>query len=323
MLCKELVDCEDGTIVDTTFCLSKKIGFRSDNRGGYMFIGELSDKTGFINFVYWGGTEQDQVKKIFDSLRVNSIINLRGTLGTHNKRRQISINSRVVDNYIQVAGEANIDVSKFLPETNQDIDEMWSYLDKVITSVENPYLKEIFKKFCEDREFMGLFQTLPGARLYHHACKGGLLEHVWETMQYCEIVTQVHPSLDRDLVIAGAFLHDIGKIRENKMHMNISETREGMLLGHIFLGANMIKEKITKIKGFPKTLENKLLHIILSHHGTVETGAVVEPMTAEAAAVSTADTMGSLVTQYIRARKDSATGDFKTYIRPIGRVFVE
>jgi len=323
MLYRDLVASEDGTIVETTFCLNKKSGLRVHGGGGYMFNCELSDKTGFIDLVYWGGADQDPVKEIYDSLNVSSIVKIKGTLGTYNEKRQISISSRVPSNYIRIAEEPEIDISKFLPETNQDIDEMWSYIEEVIESVETPHLKELLNKFCEDGDFIRLFKTLPGARVYHHACKGGLLEHVWETMQYCEIVTHVHPSLNRDLVIAGAFLHDIGKIKENKMHMNITETKEGMLLGHIYLGANMVKEKITEIGDFPELLENKLLHIILSHHGKVESGAVVEPMTAEAATVSTADAMGSLVTQYIRARKDSADGDFKTYTRPIGWVFRE
>ncbi|MHA1409978.1 MAG: 3'-5' exoribonuclease YhaM family protein [Candidatus Odinarchaeia archaeon] len=323
MLCRDLLGCENGTIVESTFCLRNKTELRAHRGGGYMFNGELSDKTGFINFVYWGGADQDSVKEIFDPLSVDNIIKIKGTLGTYNERRQISIDQKIEDNYIRNAEEAEIDVSKFLPETNQDIDGMWGYLEEVIESVENPHLKELLNKFSDDEEFMRLFKTLPGARVYHHACKGGLLEHIWETMQYCEIVIDVHESLDRDLVIAGAFLHDIGKIKENKMNVNITETREGMLLGHIFLGANMVKEKITEIADFPELLEHKLMHIILSHHGKVESGAFIEPMTAEAAAVSTADAMGSLVTQYIRARKDSANGDFKTYKRPIGWVFRE
>ena len=177
--------------------------------------------------------------------------------------------------------------------------------------------------FITDNYFVKKFRTLPGARVYHHSCEGGLLEHVWEMLQYCEKAVEIHPSLNRDLVISGAILHDIGKIKENEVSPSIKETREGMLLGHIFLGAEMVKEKISQIPDFPPLLEDKLLHILLSHHEKKEYGAMMEPKTPEAITVACADGIGSKVTQYIRAKKDSETTDFKDYRRPIGWVFIE
>ena len=167
-----------------------------------------------------------------------------------------------------------------------------------ISAIVDPNLKALLENIFVDEEIRVLFRTVPGARLYHHACASGLLEHVWETTQYCDLAYMIHPSMDHDLIITGAILHDIGKIKENIVVGSIEETREGMLLGHVHLGIQIIKEKLRALPDFPKDLETKLFHIILSHHGACEGIAGIRPMTAEAITAATADMIGSNVTQF-------------------------
>ncbi|MCX6649317.1 MAG: HD domain-containing protein [Candidatus Bathyarchaeota archaeon] len=288
-----------------------------------MFNGQLSDKTGTINLVYFGQDNEPKVKAVWEELITQKIVMVNGTVSSYKGDKQINIDGKIDTNYIRPATPEEIDTSKFIPDSNQDGKILWNYIHELIASIENPHLKQLMEKIEADKPLIDLFKTAPGAKLYHHACKGGLLEHVWETTQYCEIVIDIHPSLDRDLVLCGAILHDIGKIRENEVSLNIAETPEGMLLGHINIGTEIVKEKISEIPDFPKRLEQKLVHILLSHHGKTENGAGIEPKTPEAATVYTADLMGSLVSQYIRARKDSNPKDFRTYREPIGWVFRE
>lgn len=323
MFCRELSDVPVGTPIDTCFCLDSKWGFRSYTRAGsqrWMFNGRLTDKTGIVALVYFGVAE-NETQDAFDNMSIGQIVRVNGDVSEYQGNPQIRIDCTNPSHFIRPATDGEFERAKFIPESNRVIEEMWNDIQVLIDSITNPHIQLLFEKILADEELVTKFKISPGARKYHHACTSGLLEHVWETIQYCELATAVHPSLDRDLILCGAFVHDIGKIRENEITDSIMETPEGMLLGHTYLGMNMIKEKILQIDDFPTELEMKLMHIILSHHGKTEFGAGVEPKTAEAATVSAADVMGSWVTQFIRARKDSTGDDFKTYRRPLGWVF--
>lgn len=326
MFCRDLLDCVDGTRINSHYRISNKRGFRDYSSAlgrGWMFNGELADKTGKVKLVFFGINDEEKVREVYRSLGSDNIVEVNGTLSTYRDDRQVIVDGKTESDFIRLAEPVDYDLAKFLHETNQDPEELWDYLLRQIGALENPYLKALVEKIFEDEEIRLLYKTVPGARVYHHACKCGLLEHVWETTQYCDLAYMIHPSMNHDLIISGAILHDIGKIRENIVTGSISETREGMLLGHVHLGVQIIKEKIADIPDFPKDLETKLLHIILSHHGQRGGGVEIPPMTPEAITVATADVIGSIVTQYIRARKDSDEGNFKTYKRPIGWVFVE
>lgn len=233
MLCKDIKKCVDGTEISSCLILKSRRAI-SPYAYGFMFSALLSDITGDIALVYFGGPDLDQVRAIYNSFSIGDPVFVRGTFGIYVKTGQKQIVIDTKQGEIRLAENDEIDISKFIPETNQDIDAMFTYIVGLINSIEDVHLKELLQKFVGDTEFVKNFKTLPGARLYHHSCKGGLLEHVWEMLQYCEKAIEIHPSLNKDLVISGAILHDIGKIKENEISLSIKETREGMLLGHIF-----------------------------------------------------------------------------------------
>jgi len=320
--CRDLLGCSDGTRINSCYRLSKKAGLRTYGQG-WMFNGELSDITGRVNLVYFGTDDESQTRELYGSLILDNVVQVFGELSTYNNQKQIVIDGKTGADFIRLASRDEYDITKFLPNTNQDPELLWEYLLKLINSIQDPHLKTLLETIFRDTEIASLFKTVPGARVYHHACKGGLLEHVWETTQYCELACMIHPSMDRDLIITGAILHDIGKIKQNIITGSITETREGMLLGHIHLGITIIKEKISEIPDFPEMLETKLLHILLSHHGEYGQGSEITPMMPEAITVASADVIGSKVTQYIRVRKDTDETGFKTWRRPIGWVFTE
>lgn len=179
------------------------------------------------------------------------------------------------------------------------------------------------ESFTADADFVKRFKLFYGARMFHHSCVGGLLEHTWEVLQYCELACRIHPSLNRDLVYAGAFLHDFGVLKENTEPLGMTESREGFMMGHVFLSAEVVSRRISSIQGFPEPMRIKLLNIILSHQEKEKPESDYYPRTPEAIVVLCADVFGFKVSQYIRVKKDSAGGDWRTQRAPIGGVFTE
>jgi 3'-5' exoribonuclease len=165
----------------------------------------------------------------------------------------------------------------------------------VLREIRDTDFKELTDKFLADRRFVELLKTAPAAKNFHHNYIGGLLEH---TLSVCEMALKVidqYPELNKDLLIAGSFLHDIGKIREFRYDLLIDYTDEGRLLGHLVLGVTMIDEKLTKLKHFPNEKALWLKHLILSHHGQFEFGFSKRPKFLEAFALHLIDDMDAKI----------------------------
>lgn len=319
--CSDIKQMADGTEVGSCFVVTTREAPKQTRTGNYYLRVVIADKSGEIDLMYWGGNNLEPVKRVFDSFAIGNVVYVSGKVNTFRGKKNIIIDETFGE--IRLANEGEYDLDDFLHKTNQDIESMWGYITGIIDSINDPHLKALLNAFFKNEEFVKQFKTIPAARYYHHACIGGLLEHTWEVLNYCEKAIEIHPSLDKDLLFTGAILHDLGKIRENEISIGINQTREGMLLGHIYIGAEMVKDKISTISGFPQLLSDRIIHIILSHHGKEEYGAFLTPQFPEAVTVSCADDIGSKVTQYIRAKKDAKTDDFKTYIKHLGWVFLE
>ncbi len=289
---------------------------------GYMFVIGLADKTGEVELTYFGSKNAEEVNKIYGSFESGDVIFTEGIAKMFNNKMRINVNSD--SGRIRKADAGEYEDEDFVYITNQNIDEMFDFMTKKIDEIRNPHLKKLMNYFFKDEEFVKKFKRAPAAMYIHHACVGGLLEHTWGVLTVCETMKVLHPSLDNDLLVAGAVLHDIGKIKEFEMTSNIKISEEGMLLSHTFIGADMVSKAIDKIEGFPETLRNKILHIIISHHGEIEYGALKKPEFPEAAAVALADQMDSKITQYIRIKKDASktTDDFRTYSKNLGEIYL-
>ena len=188
----------------------------------------------------------------------------------------------------------------------------------------NPYLRSLLDSFMSDPEFKKQYKTSPAAMYIHHPVTGGLIEHTAEVVKICKLLTEIHPSLDKDLLLTAAILHDIGKIHEYTINTGIDQTRKGMLIGHTYIGAQMINTRIQELDEFPENLHDKLTHMILSHQGKAEYGAGQTPKTPEATALHHADNLSAQLTQYIRAKKDARTTGFKSrWNRRTGAVYLE
>ena len=321
MNCSEIRALTDGTPVEAFLqCKSKSHRVVATGRGE-IFAGELGDNSGGIKFVAFSGSTIN-CKELDDTIELGAVVYVKGVKNTHQGFPQIVVSSRDGGS-MRLAAPGEYDLNNFVPQSNQDIEAIWGYVTELLGTIKDPFLKALIESFTTDAEFVKKFKLFYGARMFHHSCVGGLLEHTWEVLQYCELACRIHPSLDKDLVYTGAFLHDVGVLRENVQPLGMTESREGFMMGHVYLSAEFVSGRITSIPGFPEPTRIKLLNLILSHHEREKQESDFYPRTPEAVAVACADVFGSRVSQYIRVKKDSAGGDWRAQRAPIGGVFTE
>jgi len=223
----------------------------------------------------------------------------------------------------RVALDAEVgDLSAFFPVSARPVPEMLAELDGIIASVCDPWISQLLKAlYVEDGDLRAAFALAPAAKSMHHAFLGGLLEHTLSILGMAERACAHYPALNRDLVVAGVFLHDVGKTAELSYQRSFGYTDAGNLLGHIALEADWISRAVGKIPGFPEELRMQILHIVLSHHGRLEFGSPVLPKTPEALLVHYLDDLDGKLEAMFRAVQDEAGGgSWSPYNRALERM---
>ncbi len=282
--------------------ISKRL---QETRDGKKFLLlTLSDRTGIIRAIDWGNAEfHDQV------LDIGSIARFTGKIVLYDDRLQLNIFN---GEQIVLLKEGEYESSRFLAISSKNLKELYQNLLLLIESINDELLKILLNSFfVDDDKFIQKFVDSPAAMKIHHAYKGGLLEHTLEVAKLCNSLSlQYKDEINRDLLISGAILHDIGKIREYMVTSSgIDRTNEGELVGHIAIGCEMLFEKINKIDNFPKYLSNELKHLLLSHHGEMEWGSPVLPKTNEAILLHMADNSDAKIAQFRDIKKRESNGD--------------
>ncbi len=242
---------------------------RSGRDGGRYFALTLCDRTGQIDARMWEIDEAGEFEP-------GDVIKVRGQVCRYNEKLQIKVDK------IRQAQANEFELGDFVPQSERNIDEMWAELEGWVASFRDPDLKALLEAFLRDPELAQALRQAPAAKGLHHAWIGGLLEHVLSLMSLCDAAAQHFPAVNRDLVLTGVFLHDIGKLRELAWGTSFEYTLEGQLLGHITIGIRMIEEKIAAIPDFPAAKRLLVEHLVLSHHGRYEYGSPKLPMTPEA-----------------------------------------
>ncbi len=245
----------------------------------------LSDKTGTFQALWWK-PPKDADLTVF---KKGDVVFVEGHVEYFNGNLQPKLTQ------IRVAREGEYDPKKFICESRFPVEEQFTQLLELIESINNPFLKKLLESFFYDDRFVEEFLRAPAGKTIHHACIGGLLEHTLGVAEICETVAKRYKSIDRDLLITAAILHDVGKVHEYSVETAIDRTDEGILLGHLYMGCEMVAFKIAEIEGFPKELKTKLIHCILAHHGQYEHGSPKKPKTLEAVALAYADALDSKV----------------------------
>jgi 3'-5' exoribonuclease len=211
--------------------------------------------------------------------------------------------------------DSRVDVANFLETSPRNIDEMVKELRTVSAALSNGFLRQLMNAFLDDPSFMAMFKRTPAAKTLHHNYIGGLLEHIVELVALARDVAKHFPSVDLDLLTVGAFLHDIGKVKELAVRKSIEYTTEGRLIGHISLGYEMIVEKVRAIPSFPAELALLLKHIMLSHHGEYEFGSPKRPKIQEAIIINYLDDLEAKINNFqATIRKENvAEGSWTSY----------
>lgn len=226
------------------------------------------------------------------------------------------------------ADEGEYDVSDYMPTSEKNIKAMYAELTKYMDSVKNPYLQQLLQSVFQDKELASKFVNHSAAKSIHHAFIGGLLEHTLGVTKMCAFIADSYPMLNRDLMVTAAIFHDIGKLYEISAFPENDYTDEGNLLGHIFIGAELIGKKIAEIPGFPEKLSNEIRHCILAHHGELQYGSPKKPALAEALALSMADNLDAKMETFreLLAESNAANGEWlgfqkmlDTNIRPASK----
>ena len=239
----------------------------------------LQDKTGCMDAKIWDPNSQG-----IDDFDVLDYIDVVGDVTTFAGALQVNIKR------VRKTREGEYDPADYLPVSENSTDDMYGKLLAYIKSVKNTWLSQLLEKlFVEDVEFIKSFQNHSAAKTVHHGFVGGLLEHTLGVARLCDFYAATYPLLNRDVLLAAALCHDIGKTKELSEFPLNDYTDDGQLLGHIMIGAEMIHDKIKEIPGFPPVLESELKHCILAHHGELEFGSPKKPAMAEAVALNLAD----------------------------------
>lgn len=279
-------DLKSGSSVYSDFAVQRKVP-PIQYKNGFTFALDLTDKTGTVSLKYWGGRTREEVDQVYHSFEESDVIRVKGKASLYKDAMQISVNPP--SDTIEKA--YNFDKADFLRASSRDIGDMQDELWRVIQKMDDTNIRRLLSNMFDDEELLAEYSKSPAAVRYHHNYEGGLLEHVLEMVRIARSVADVHPELDGDLLVAGCILHDIGKIKTYRMDTTISFTDEGKLLDHISIGYRMVADRIDMIDAFPNPQRQKILHMILSHHGKREWGSPVEPQFPEATALHHIDNM--------------------------------
>lgn len=304
---KKIVEYKDGDLVDDVFVIKIKKAITPYKRG-FSFEIVLTDETGAsLSCYYWGTEDRDEIEKVHSSFEEESVVHIKSRISTFGNKIVINLNER---DLLEVLNENQYDVNMFLLPPKRDIGEMKTDVKNYIRSVKNIHLNALLNKVFTE-ELLEKFSVHPGAIQYHHNWKGGLMQHTVEIIEICELLCKQNPELDRDLLLTGALLHDLGKLVEINVGVRVKGTLEGQFIGHSIESIIWYSKYMDELD-FPKLLRIKIIHMILSHHGKLEFGATKEPMIPEAFALHHADCTSAVVSEivsYVEESKLETTND--------------
>ncbi|HEV2398244.1 MAG TPA: OB-fold nucleic acid binding domain-containing protein [Candidatus Sulfotelmatobacter sp.] len=306
-----ICDCvrhENKVITSTFVVVAKQI--KPKKTGEPYLALTLGDRSGQIEAKMW-----DNVEEVLEAFEQDDFLKVKGLINKYKQRFQLTIHK------LRKLGETEIEFADYLPKTTKDIDELWQTLANYIDGFQNPHLKSLVQAFMADPVLSAAYRNAPAAKTLHHAYIGGLLDHVVSLFRSCDLICRNYPQVNRDLLLTGVFLHDIGKIHELTYNRSFSYTTKGQLLGHMIIELEMLQAKLENLPGFPDELKTLIEHLIISHHGEYEFGSPKLPMFPEALMLHYLDDLDSKM-EAMRAhfeREASLEGAWTSYNASLGR----
>ena len=305
----DLANFDEGKLFDGFFLVLAKQQRTTKSNKAYLSL-VLGDKTGQLEGRVWEPSDP-RIAKDFER---GDIVKARGSASRFDDRLQMKIDQ------LRVALPSEVDKTNLLPSTTYDIADLWRQLLSFVESFTNPDLKLLLTTMLADPAIAQAYREAPAAKQLHHAWLGGLLEHVISLCTLADRVAPHYPLLNRDLLMTGVILHDIGKVRELSWEIGFEYTVEGSLLGHIQIGTALAERTIDSLPNFPPRLKTLVLHMILSHHGKLEFGSPKLPMIPEALALSFLDDLDAKM-QAIQVEFDKCLREGKGPDEMTGKVW--
>jgi len=307
-----ITNIKAGDVLGDRFVLTEKSMAQKKNGDNYLNL-VLSDRTGSLKGVVW-----DNVEKLSSQSEAGVVVAVKGHVGEYRGNLQAVVKE------MTVVSADETDPSDFMLSTERDVDQMFERIVVLSESLEAWYFKALFTAFWGDESFTTQFKRAPAAKKMHHAYIGGLLEHTLSMAVLADKIADHYKGIDRDLLVSGALLHDIGKVREFNYEMGIDYSNEGRLVNHIVIGIQMLEEKIQTIASFPEEPAMLLKHMVISHHGSKELGSPEPPKTIEAVMLNCIDEMDSRI-QAVREfmGKEDPGETWTSFHRLLGRHFYQ
>src|SRR5579864_5569325 len=299
---------ENKVITSTFVVVAKQI--KPKKTGEPYLALTLGDRTGQLEAKMW-----DNVDEVLDAFEQDDFLKIKGLINKYKNRFQLTIHK------LRKLGDTEIEFDDYLPKTAKNIDDLWQTLAAFVVSFQNPYLRSLLQSFMADPEIANAYRNAPAAKTLHHAYIGGLLDHVVSLFRSCDLICQNYPQINRDLLLTGAFLHDIGKIHELTYNRSFTYTTRGQLLGHMIIELEMLQSKLALVPDFPAELKTLIEHLIISHHGQYDFGSPKLPMFPEALVLHYLDDLDSKM-EAMRAhfeREATLEGPWTGYNASLGR----
>jgi 3'-5' exoribonuclease len=296
------------------YLLAQEAVYRTSRTGSEYLETKLVDATGELKGLLW---DLKAVEGSFEAIKPDAFLKVKAKVEEFQGRPQLRLEK------VRAVEDAEVgDLSRFFPASKRPVTEMLAELDQWIASVKDPWIRPLLEALLvNDLERRAAFSKAPAAKSMHHGYLGGLLEHSLSIAGMAERACGHYTDMNRDLVLAGVFLHDLGKTEELTYARSFGYSDEGNLLGHISMEAQWIQRAIDAMPGFPELLRLHILHIVLSHHGKLEYGSPVVPKTPEALLVHYLDDLdGKLEVIFRSIRQDAGDGSWTPYQRALDRM---
>lgn len=275
---KYIQELKEGDIIrnEIYLCKSKQILTGKSGKNYVSLI--LQDKTGTIDAKIWDFSNEIEQYDVMDFVHIDARVT------SYQDALQLNVSR------IYKGREGEYYPEDYFPVTGKNIEEMYNEIIAKVSSIREVNLRTLAEYyFIQDADFKSRFKEHSAAKSVHHSFVGGLLEHTLSVTKLCDFMASSYPVINRDLLITASLFHDIGKLEELSTFPANDYTDDGQLLGHIFIGANILSSYISKQPKFPENLASELIHCILAHHGELEYGSPKKPATIEAMALHFAD----------------------------------
>lgn len=297
--------------LESVFLVRDKIIAMAKNGKPYMTL-KLMDRTGEVEARVW-----DRVDQLSSYFEKNDFVQVQAKASVYLGKMQLVVQDlRRVD-------ERSTDLADFLPVSDRDPQQMRQELDELLGSLDDPHIESLLRAFFDDPDFYARYCQAPAAKGMHHVYLGGLLEHSLAVAALASDMARRYPQINRNLLIAGALLHDVGKVEELSYQRSFDYTDQGKLLGHIIIGVQMIEDRVREIEDFPQQVSVMLKHLLLSHHGQYEFGSPKRPKFIEAVVLSFIDDLDSKINgiQTHIDKEPNREGNWTNYHRLYDRYF--